>query len=160
VTAEQRAAAPSTTLPSATTRTTSAHALPSLYLLYQHKSRSSDLGVRQRMSMHDFALRQNAQLGRLTWAASSDVEVSLPPMPPTPLHNLYTPGLLLYNTMHAVNIGVSCWCCTCRRALSPSLSRSRSPPLSLARSLSLSVNLSLLHLSCISLASLLHLSCR
>ena len=29
----------------------------------------------QRMSMHDFALRQNAQLGRLTWAASSDVEV-------------------------------------------------------------------------------------
>ena len=29
----------------------------------------------QRMSMHDFALRQNAQLARLTWAASADVEV-------------------------------------------------------------------------------------
>ena len=29
----------------------------------------------QRMSMHDFALRQNAQLARLTWAASTDVEV-------------------------------------------------------------------------------------
>ena len=29
----------------------------------------------QRMSMHDFAVRQNAQLARLTWLAASDVEV-------------------------------------------------------------------------------------
>ncbi len=27
------------------------------------------------MSMDDFVIRQNAQLGRLTWIASSDVEV-------------------------------------------------------------------------------------
>ena len=73
-------------MPSATTRPTSAHALPPLYLLYQYKSRNSDLEVGQRMSMHDFALRQNAQLGRLTWAASTDVEVTQPSTPSTPSH--------------------------------------------------------------------------
>lgn len=46
----------------------------------------------QRMSMHDYALRQNAQLGRLTWAASSDVEVIY--VSPFPL----SPDVLQYYT--------------------------------------------------------------